>query len=118
MRWRNWTKRSNSGPSHAAVASAFALVVIAGANLFDAEPVKQALVAAPALAHAHAQVEEDLAPEQGFHLLARAAAHVANHPAALANQDSLLRLGLGPRVREHGDQAVLAFVDLVDLHLD
>src|SRR3954452_24171468 len=147
---RNCTKRSNSGPSQAAVASAFALIwpstalcftrtrfpsqrssvnyvvplMVAdgaagsGVALLDAEAVQQALVLAPAAAHAHAQVEEDLAPQQRFHLLAGRGADRADHLAALAHQDPLLRLGLGPRVRGHADQAVLALLQLVDLDLD
>src|SRR4051794_21403231 len=50
--------------------------------LLDAEAVEQAFVAAPALAHAHAQVEEDAAAEQRLHLLARGAADVADHAPA------------------------------------
>jgi hypothetical protein len=87
-------------------------------TLFDAEPVQEAFVATPTLTHAHAQVQENAAAEQRLHLLTRRATHVANHPAALADEDPLLRLGLGPRVRQHGYEPVLAFVDLVDLDLD
>src|SRR5947208_3819601 len=117
MTSRYSTKRSNSGPSQASVASAFAFafVAIVRATLFDAQPVQEAFVAAPALPHADAKVEEDAAAEQRLHLLARTGAHVAHHAPALADEDALLRLGLGPRVRDHGDQPVLAFLDLVDL---
>src|SRR3954453_22219019 len=88
------------------------------ATLFDAEAVEEAFVAPPALADAHPQVEEDAAAEQRLHLLARALADVADHAPALADEDSLLRLGLGPRVREDCDESILALADLVDLDLD
>src|SRR5689334_12883145 len=77
MTSRYSTNRSKSGPSQASVAAALAFVAISAPTLFDAEAVKQAFVAAPALAHAHAQVEEHAPAQQGLHLLARATADVA-----------------------------------------
>src|SRR3954470_7721789 len=118
MMSRYSTKRSNSGPSHASVASALALVTIAAATLFDTEAVEQAFVAPPALAHPHPKAEEDAAAEQRLHLLAGAAADIADHAPSLPDQDPLLRLGLSPRMGQDGDESILALVDLVDLDLD
>src|SRR3954453_17831533 len=112
MMARYSTNRSNSGPSHASVASALAFVAIAAATLFDAEAVEKAFVAAPALAHPHPQVEEDAAAHQRRHLLAGPAADVAHHPPALADEHPLLRLGLRPGVGQPRDQSALALVDL------
>src|SRR5690242_10363810 len=118
MMSRYSTKRSNSGPSQASVASALAFAAIAAATLFDAEAVEKAFVAAPALAHPHPKVEEDAAAEQRLHLLAGAAADVAHHAPAPADQNPLLRLGLRPGMGKDRDEPVLALVDLVDLDLD
>src|SRR3954465_8795470 len=83
----------------------------------DPQPVEQALVAAPALAHADAQVEVDLPARHLLHLPARGASDRLDHPPAGADQDALLGLGLGPEAGVDDQRAVVALLELVDLHL-
>src|SRR3954449_10503808 len=85
--------------------------------LLDPEPVQQPLVAAPPAPHAHRQLEVHAAAKLALELLARGRADRLDHPAAGADQDALLRLGLDP---DEGadDRDLAAVVDLVDLHLD
>src|SRR4051794_40025210 len=87
-------------------------------TLLDAQAIEEALVLAPALAHAHLQVEEDLAAELALELGARRGPDLLDLAAAGTDQDALLRLGLGPDVRLDLDDAVVSVVHLGDLDLD
>ena len=78
------------------------------AALLDPEPVEQALVAAPALAHPDLEVEVDAAAELALELRAGGGADLLDLAAARADQDPLLGLGLGPDLGADLDQAVLA----------
>ena len=62
----------------------------------DAEAVEHVLVAAPAAAHADLEVEVDLGAELAFQRAAGGGADLPDLRSALADQDPLLRLGLGP----------------------
>src|SRR4051812_9117970 len=80
--------------------------------LLDAEAVEQILVATPVLADAHLQVEVDAGAELGLKRPARGGADLADLDAALADQDALLRLGLGPDLGLDDHQPVVARLDL------
>src|SRR4051812_28192937 len=84
----------------------------------EAEAVQQRVVGAPAAAHAHDQVEVDPGPEVALELLARGGPDRADHLAAGADEDALLRLGLHPRAGVDDREVVARVVDLLDDDLD
>src|SRR3954454_18137712 len=84
--------------------------------LLDPEAVEQPIVAAPAAADAHGQVEVHVRAELALELAPRGGADRLDHPALRADQDPLLRLGLDPRERLHAREVVALVVDL--LHVD
>src|ERR1044072_8158542 len=86
--------------------------------LLDAQAVEQPLIAAPVAADADLQLEVDLATQLRFQRAAGGGADLAALPPPLADQDSLLRLGLGPDLGADRGQAVLARRHLLDLDLD
>src|SRR3954462_8123918 len=88
----------------------------AGSALLDAQAVEQALVPAPALADSHLEVEEHAAPQLLLELRPGRRADLLDLLAAGADQDSLLRLGLRPDVRDDLDHPILAVGDLGDLY--
>src|SRR3954452_14341731 len=101
-----------------AITSNVGPITAMGGELFDPESVEQTFVPAPVAPYPDGQVEEDLAAEDQFHLASCGGADRADHLAPLPDQDALLRLGLGPGVRDHGDQPVLSLLDRVHLYLD
>src|SRR3954454_1640356 len=89
-----------------------------GPRLLDPDAVQQALIAAPAAPHLDLEVEEDACAEVSLELLAGRGAHLADHPAALADENPLLGLGLHPDLGAYLHQAVVPGLDVVDDHLD
>src|SRR5829696_734746 len=88
------------------------------ARSLDAQAVEESLVAAPALAHAHVELEVDATFEEALDLLAGSRADGPHHLAPGTHQDALLRFGLRPHPRPHDEQAIaLVFLNLVDLDL-
>src|SRR5689334_24051337 len=85
--------------------------------LFDTEPVQQPLVRAPAAPDADGEVEVHAGAELALELAAGRRADLLDHPAAGADQDALLGLGLDPDQRAHAREVVEA-LDVVDHHLD
>src|SRR5947207_477187 len=75
-------------------------------SLLDAETVQEALVGAPAAADADGEVEMDLGAELPLELAAGGGADRLDHPAAGADHDALLGLGLDPDQRAHADEVV------------
>jgi hypothetical protein len=65
-------------------------------HLTRSEAVEHVLVAAPAAPDADLEVEVDLGAQLAFERAAGGGADLADLGAALADQDALLRLGLGP----------------------
>src|SRR3954451_23918057 len=86
--------------------------IVKVAYLFDPQAVKQVLVAAPVLADAHLEVEVDAGAELGLQRAAAGGADLTDLGAALADQDPLLRLGLGPDLGLDDHQPVVARLDL------
>src|SRR5581483_2782840 len=64
--------------------------------LFDSDPIEQGVVAAPVLAHLHLEVQVDAGAELALQLAPRRGPDFPDHPAALADEDALLRRGLDP----------------------
>ena len=81
-------------------------------------PVSKPLVAAPLAADPDVEVEEDLAAELHLELAAGAASDLLDLGAPLADQDSLLGLGLGPDLGVDLRDAVVAALDVGHLDLD
>src|SRR4029079_11555351 len=86
--------------------------------LVDAQPVEQALVAAPLLPNPDGELQEDSGIELALELLARRGPDLADHAPTLADQDRLLRSRLGPDLSADLDKTVLAPLDLVHRVLD
>src|SRR5690606_1895173 len=84
------------------------------ASVRVAEPPQRRLVVRPALAHPAPGLEEDLAPEQRLHGLARGDGDGLDAFAALADDDGLLAFALHPDHR--GDAQQLAvLLEALDL---
>src|SRR3954447_26981640 len=87
-------------------------------GLLDTQAIEHALVAAPAPADPHGQLEMHLGAELALELLARRGADRADHVAALADEDALLGLRLDPHVGADDEQVAGALLELVDEDLD
>src|SRR5262245_30410979 len=94
------TRTAASRPSAPPVSFAW------GEWLGDAEAVEQALVATPRPPHAHRQIEVDALAELAFELAPRGHPDRLDHPAARADQDPLLGLGLDPQERADDHEVV------------
>ena len=82
------------------------------------EPVEQGLVAAPALAHAHAEIEVHVAAEQRLDLLAAPRCRWRGSSGRRRRSGSPSATRSPPTAaRADHQQAVVALLDLVDLHL-
>src|SRR5689334_14130697 len=79
----------------------------------DPQPVQQAVVGAPGSADADGELEVDAGAELALQLLAGGRADRLDHAPAGADQDALLRLGLDPDDRAHGDQVRAPLLDLL-----
>ena len=70
------------------------------------------------LADPDLEIQEHVGIEVALELPARGGADLAHHPPTLADEDPLLGLRLDPDLGVDLDQAVVACLDPVDLHLD
>ena len=85
----------------------------------DPEPVEQRVVAAPAAAHAHRELEVHARAELALELAPRGGADRLDHPPAGADEDALLRLGLDPHAaRGPTVRSSRALLELLDDDLD
>src|SRR4051812_44812134 len=84
----------------------------------DAEAVEHVLVAAPAATSLDLELEVYPGAELAFERAAGRGADLTDLGSLLADQDPLLRLGLGPDLGRDRDQAILAGDDLTDPDLD
>src|SRR5690349_3145862 len=71
---------------------------IGAITLLDPEPFEDRVVAAPTRPHLHLELEEHRVPQQRLDLRARARTDLADHRAALADEDLLLRVGLDEEI--------------------
>src|SRR5947208_15593031 len=78
----------------------------------DSKPIQKVVIPTPVTAHANLEIEEDLGAELTLQGAASRCPNLADLLAALADQDPLLGLGLGPNLAIDRGQAILPLADL------